>query len=447
MRIRLLGLAAVLAAGISLASATASGPASGPNAVTAWNANAGDATVAACFLGGFAPQEARMYAMMHVAIHDALNAIDLRSRPYAASLRAAPESSPEAAIAAASRDVLVPVLNSFSFFLAADCISAGVASVEADYAAALAAIPNGVAKSRGVALGHAAAAAILALRTADGFDIPPIDPTYQEGTAPGEYRYTPGTPFAFAPHWGDVTPFVLKDGSQFRPGPPFSLTSRKYAADFNEVKRLGGDGVTTPSARTAEQTEIARFWVESSPLQWNRLTRSVSTAEKLDLWESARVYGLLNLALADGYIATFDAKYHYRFWRPVTAIRLAAIDGNPATTADPTWSSLEPIPPIPDYPSGHATEGGAAAQVLKRFFHTDRMRFSVCSFTLPAGQRCSDASPTLRHFTSFSQAADENAVSRIYVGFHFRDAVDTGMKHGEKIGNRTADGFLRPVHH
>ena len=123
-----------------------------------------------------------------------------------------------------------------------------------------------------------AAAAILALRSADGFDTPPIDPNYQEGTAPGEYRYTPGTPFAFAPHWGEVTPFVLHDGSQFRPGPPYSLTSHKYAADVNEVQRLGGDGVTTPSARTDEQTEIALFWVESSPLAWNRLTRSVATA-------------------------------------------------------------------------------------------------------------------------------------------------------------------------
>ena len=265
MRIRLVALAATLAVGLFLASATASAPTSGPNAVTAWNANAGEATVAACFLGGFAPQEARMYAMMHVAIHDALNAIDLRSRPYAAAIQAAPGASPDAAIAAASRDVLVPVLGSFAFFLPADCISAGIGSVEADYAAALAAIPDGVAKTSGLALGHAAAAAILALRAADGFDTPPIDPTYQEGTAPGEYRYTPGTPFAFAPHWGDVTPFVLEDGSQFRPGPPFSLTSRKYAADVNEVQRLGGDGVTTPSARTAEQTEIARFWLESSP--------------------------------------------------------------------------------------------------------------------------------------------------------------------------------------
>jgi hypothetical protein len=285
------------------------------------------------------------------------------------------------------------------------------------------------------------------LRSSDGFDTPLTDPNYQEGSAPGEYRYTPGTPFAFAPHLGqDLTPFVLKDGAQFRPGPPYSLTSRKYADDVNEVQRLGGDGVTTPSARTDEQTEIALFWVDTSPLMWNRIARATADAKGLDLWESARLFGLLNLAMTDGYIGTFEAKYHYRFWRPVTAIRLADIDGNPATTAEPTWTPLVETPPIPDYDSGHAVEGGTASQVLKRFFHTDSMSFSACSLTLPAGQRCSDASPTLRHFTSFSQAADENAVSRIYVGFHFRDAVETGTNHGEKIGNRAVSHFLQPMH-
>jgi hypothetical protein len=429
-----------------LASATASAPALGPNAVVSWNANAGEAAIAACFLGGYGPQEARMYAMMQVAVHDALNGIDRRSRPYAASLSATPGTSPEAAVAAAARDVLVSVLGSLSFFLPAACIEAGVASLEADYTAALGAIPNGPAKSAGVALGQAAAAAILALRSSDGFDTPLVDPNYQEGTAPGEYRYTPGTPFAFAPHLGeDLAPFVLKDSSQFRPSPPYSLTGKKYAADVNEVQRLGGDDVTTPTDRTDDQTQIALFWVESSPLAWNRLTRAVATAEELDLWESARLFGLLNLAMSDGYVGTWDAKYHYRFWRPVTAIRLADIDGNPATTADPTWTPLLETPPIPDYDSGHAVEGGAAAQVLKRFFKTDDIGFSACSFTLPAGQTCSDASPTLRHFTSFSQAADENAVSRIYVGFHFRDAVETGARHGEKIANHAVNHYLRPA--
>ena len=445
-RIRLLGLGLCLATAL-LATANASRSEPGANAVIVWNANAGDAVVAACSLGGYAPQEARLYAMAHVAIHDALNGIARRSRPYAAHLSAAPGASPDAAVAAAARDVLVAVLGSFSFFLPADCINAGVASVEADYASALAAIPNGPAKSEGVALGQAAAAAILALRADDGYDTPPVDPTYQEGTAPGEYRYTPGTPFAFAPHLGeDLIPFVLERGSQFRPGPPYSLTSHKYAADLNEIQRLGGDDVTTPSDRTAEQTEIALFWVESSPLAWNRLARTVATAEGTDLWDSGRLFGLLNMAMTDGYIGAFEAKYHYRFWRPVTAIRLADIDGNPATIADPTWTPLLPNPPIPDYDSGHAVEGGAASEVLRRFFGTDELSFSACSFTLPAGETCSDASPTLRHFTSFSQAADENAVSRIYVGFHFRDAVETGTRHGEKIANLTVNRVLRPVH-
>ena len=445
-KLRLLFLAVCLAAGMFLTTAAASEQASQTNAVTAWNANAGEAAIAACFIGGYGPQEARMYAIMHVAIHDALNAIDRRSRPYAASLTAAPGASPEAAVAAAARDVLLPTLGSFSFFLPADCISAGIASVEADYATALGAIPNGTAKTRGVALGHAAAAAILALRSEDGYDTVLVDPSYQEGTAPGEYRYTPGTPFAFAPRLGeDLTPFVLEDSSQFRPGPPYALDSRKYAADVNEVKRLGGDDVITPSERTADQTEIALFWVESSPLGWNRIARTVADAEGIDLWESARLFGLLNMALTDGYIGTWDAKYHYRFWRPVTAIRLASSDGNPATSADPTWTPLLETPPIPDYDSGHAVEGGAAAQVLKRFFHTDRMSFSACSYTLPAGETCDDASPTLRQFTSFSQAADENAVSRIYVGFHFRDAVETGTRHGERIADRAVNRFLRPA--
>ena len=418
------------------------------NAVVVWNANAGEASVAACFIGGYGPQEARMYAMMHAAIHDALNAIDRRSQPYAASLRAPRGASPAAAVAAASRRVLVPVLRSFSFFLPEQCILDGVSSVKADYAAALGAIPDGVAKARGVAIGHAAAAAILALRTADGHDTPLTDPDYQEGTAPGEYRYPPDAPLAFAPFLGtDLDPFVLKKGSQFRPGPPYPLTSHRYAADVNEIQRLGGDDVTTPSARTAEQTEIAHFWVESSPLLWNRVARTVAAAEGLNAWKSARLFGLLNMALTDGYIGTFETKYHYRFWRPVTAIRLAAVDGNPATTADPTWTPLLPTPPIPDYDSGHAVEGGVAAQVLKRFFHTDRMSFSVCSFTLPAGQTCNDASPTMRRFTRFSQAARENAVSRIYVGFHFRDAVVTGTRHGKRIGNWTVGHAMRPSDH
>ena len=415
------------------------------NAVVAWNANAGEASVAACFIGGYGPQEARMYAMMHIAIHDALNGIDRRSDPYAADLHSSGPTSARSAVAAAAHDVLIPTLGSFSFFLPADCISAGIASVEVDYTAALDQIPNSAAKARGIALGQQAAAAILDLRADDGYDTPPIDPAFQEGTEPGEYRYTPGTPFAFAPHLGtDLRPFALKSGSQFRPRSPYKLTSPTYAADVNEIQHLGGDGVSTPSNRTEEQTEIALFWVESSPLLWSRIARTVATSEGLDMWQSARLFALLNAAMTDGYVGTFETKYHYLFWRPVTAIRLADTDGNPATTADPTWTPLLPTPPIPDYDSGHAVEGGTAAEVLKQFFHDDSMDFSICSFTLPTGQTCTSASPTMRSFSSFSEAAQENAVSRIYVGFHFRDAVVTGTHHGRQIGRWTVNHILRP---
>ena len=153
------------------------------------------------------------------------------------------------------------------------------------------------------------------------------------------------------------------------------MTSKKYATDYEEVKRLGGDGVNTPSARTADETEIALFWLESSPLQWNRIARTVSNDAGLDAWENARLFGLLNLALADGYISSFETKNHYNFWRPVTAIREGDNDGNRRTDGDTTWTPLVTTPPIPDHDSAHSVEGGAAAQVLMRFFGTDRHRF------------------------------------------------------------------------
>jgi hypothetical protein len=415
------------------------------DAVSAWNANAGKAAIAACISPGDDPlHESRMYAMTHLASHDALNAIDRRSRPYAFNATAKRGASPDAAVAAAARDVLVTLVRQISAPFPPACVQAGVASVETDYTAALAAIPDGRHKTRGIEVGQAAAAAILALRAADGSDTPLVVNDFPQGTAPGEYRSTPGTPFAFAPGWGGVTPFVLDRSSQFRPGPPYAVTSKRYAADLNEVKALGGDGVTTPSARTPEQTEIALFWVESSPLQWNRIARTVSAGH--DPWSQSRLFALLNMALADGYVSSFETKYHYNYWRPVTAIRAADADGNPRTSADPTWTPLVTTPPIPDYDSAHAVQGGAAATVLKRFFGTDGIGFTTCSLTLPAGSTCTDASPVTRSYATFSAAAEENGLSRILVGFHFRKAVDEGIEHGNRIGDLAVDRFLRPVH-
>jgi hypothetical protein len=224
------------------------------------------------------------------------------------------------------------------------------------------------------------------------------------------------------------------------------VTRKKYTADFDEVESLGGDGITTPSARTADQTEIALFWYESSPLKWNRIARAVSGHSGLDLWENARLFGLLDLALADGYIAMIDTKSHYNYWRPVTAIRNGDTDGNPDTTGDPAWKPLRGTPANQDYASGHAIEGGAGAEVLKQFFGTDQISFQDCGVTLPAGSTCSDAAPVFRSYTSFSQAAAENAYSRILIGFHFRKSIEEGTEYGRKIGQRAANLYLRPVH-
>jgi hypothetical protein len=409
-----------------------------------WNARIGTAAIAACISPADDPlHESRLYAMAHVAIHDALNAIDRRSRPYAYDAQVDPTTSADAAVAAAARHVLGAVIGQLPFPPA--CIEAGIASAEADYAAALAAISDGSSKTLGIELGQASAAAIVALRSGDGADTPLLDFDYPQGVNPGEYRFTPGFDFAFAPGWGRVTPFVLNRPSQFRPSPPYNVQGHQYVADYNEIKALGGDNITTSSARTPEQTEIGLFWIESSPLAWNRLARGVAAAEGLNPWENARLFGLLNLAMADGYISSWEAKYHYSYWRPVTAIQTGDSDGNPNTEGDATWTPLQLTYPLPDYDSAHSVEGGAAAEVLKEFFGTDAISFSACSLTSPAGSRCTDPSPVLRSFASFTEAAEENGLSRILIGIHFRHAVEEGIRHGQRIADRAVNLFLRPV--
>jgi len=448
-----IGLAAAvftqLPGGMALETRAAFAAPAGGDAVTVWNANAGVAATKACIAPLDDPfHESRIYATMHVAIHDALNAIDRRFRPYTFDKRAEPGASPDAAVAAAARDVLVPLLSQLPRelpFITQSCIDAGVASVEAAYTAALAALPDAPAKAQGIAVGQAAAAANLARRAADGAVGPFLNTSCPQDTPPGKYQCTPGAKFIAFEVWEKVAPFVLQDSAQFRPGPPYALTEKAYTADFNEVKSLGGDGVTTPSVRTADQTEIAFFWWESSPLKWSRIARAVSVNAGLDLWQNARLFGLLDMALADGYIAMSATKNHYSYWRPVTAIRTGETDGNPDTAGDPAWTPLRPTPANQDYASGHAIEGGAAAEVLKQFFGNDRVSFQDCGVKLPAGSACSDPSPVLRSYTSFSQAAVENAYSRILIGFHFRKSIEEGTEYGRKIGEAAATRYLQPV--
>jgi hypothetical protein len=363
----------------------------------------------------------RILAMTHAAIHDALNAIDRRYRPYALDRLAEPGASPEAAVAAAAHDVLVAQ------------IPAQQATLDAAYASSLASISDAAAKSRGVAIGQAAAAAILALRSADGSNAPM---PYTPGTGPGAWQPTPPalSPAAL-PGWGQVTPFALSSGAQFRPARPtfFDLTSAEYTADYDEVKSIGD---VNSGARTAEQSEIARFWYEGSPFGWNRIARNVLAQRSLDQWESARLFALLNFAMADGFIAGFEAKYFYNFWRPVTAIRAGGTDDNPDTVADPARNSFLVTPNIPDYPSTHSVLG-AAAEALARFFGADAIGFTTTSGAPFPG--------ITRSFTSFSQAARENADSRVYAGIHFRSACRDGLIQGAQVGRHAFERALRPA--
>jgi hypothetical protein len=347
-----------------------------------WNVIATDAAFAA---GKNALEQSRIYAMTHAAIHDALNAIDRRYKTYALDRQAEPNAAPEAAVAAAAHDVLVAQLPTRQ------------ATLDAAYAAALAAIADGPAKTNGVAIGQAAAAAILALRSAYGSTAPM---PYTPGTAPGAYQLTPPN-FAPAvlPGWGAVTPFALKSG-----------------------------------ARTAEQSEIASFWYEGSPNGWNRIARVVAAQRGLDTWRNAQLFGLLNFAMADGFIAGFDSKYLYNFWRPITAIRAGATDNNPATVADPAWATLLVTPAAPDYPSTHSVLGAAAAETLARFFGADTISFTTTSGAPFPG--------ITRSYTSFSQAARENADSRVYAGIHFRTACRDGLIQGTRVGRYVSEHAL-----
>lgn len=419
---RLCGLA--MAAGVGLAAGMARA-----NEVTDWGAKA------AVLVNEQSPMEqSRSLSIVHLAIHDALNAIDPRYAAYASpagadgfvveASRGAPHvhvtgASPEAAVAAAARETLLVVAPARSV------------DIEAWYAQALAAIPDGVAESRGVEVGSQAAARLLRMRERDDVVAALTEP-YVAGDGPGEYRATPPFDSVVGAGWGKLATFATPRASAFRPEPPPALDSRRYVRDYEEVKALG---VREGSTRTPEQSEIADFWYESSVTGWLRIANQVAERAQLDEWEAARVLALVSMALADGFINGFDAKYHFDYWRPITAIVAGDEDGNRRTAGDASWTPYCDTPPVPDYPSTHSVLGAAAAAVLAREFG-DHTAFAIDSLTLPG---------VLRSFASFSEAAQENAASRVYCGIHWRSSTYAGLEQGQRIGEHVASRQLGPA--
>lgn len=385
----------------------------------------------------------RSVAMTQGAVYDAVNSIDRTHQPYLGFVAAPAGSSKEAAAAVAAHDVLAHTYPSRT------------AIFDAELATSLAAIPDGPAKTNGIAVGHAAAGECVASRVGDGSDHPG---TYSGGNKPGEWRPTfpDFTQSPFNPEWGVTTPFTMSSGDQFRllPGPlGFTsmsdlLHSSGYAAQVNEVKSIGARNSTT---RTDEQTHIAFFWANDvngtykPPGHLCHITQIISAAHGLNLVQNARLFCLVGLAMGDAGVVAWDSKYDgtIHLWRPISAIRLADTDGNPATEADPTWEPLNPFsPPFPAWVSGHSTFAGAHAGVMAEYFGSDHE-----SFTIDSEDPFYNALPVhgTRSYTSFSQAAIENARSRIYLGVHFTFDGTDGNAAGFALGHYIGHNFLRSL--
>ncbi|HKO79579.1 MAG TPA: vanadium-dependent haloperoxidase [Chitinophagaceae bacterium] len=362
----------------------------------------------------------RINAMTHLAMHDALNAIHSKYVTYAFTGKDA-AANPVAAAASAAYTVLLHEIPAKKNFL------------DSALQLSLASVIEGDAKSRGVQLGKQAAEAIIANRNNDGSAGDPFGQIPPSSVA-GVYQAVPPFTIVFAPHWENVKLFTLQSKDQFRPVPHPALNSAEYTDSYNEVKAKGKINSTS---RTADESAYAKFWYEFSEAGWNRVARTVAADKKLNLLDAARLFALVDMAIADAYTAGWDAKFHYNFWRPYTAIRAAEADNNTFTSPDEQWEPSEPTPPVQDYPSTHSALGNAGATVLARILG-DNTSFTMTSFTaVPAG--------STRSFTSFSQAADENADSRVMAGIHFRFSCVAGQELGNKIGNWTVDNHLKPV--
>jgi membrane-associated phospholipid phosphatase len=366
----------------------------------------------------------RSFAIMHAAIYDAVNAIDRTHEPYLVHLNGVPaKTSQEAAANSAAHEILVALYPTLE------------PQLDAAFQLSLVPIPDGRDKTMGILVGQIVADQLLVLRSNDGANAQPIP--YIFGTAPGDYQSTPPN-FPKQPqftHWSRVTPFALDNASQFRPDPPPALTSDSYGDAFNEIK---SQGTANSLTATADEALTGHFWNGAIQNYWNEIAQTASVANDLTTAENARLFALLNLSFADGVIAFYDAKYTYNLWRPVTAIRAADTDNNPGTVADPNWlPEVGNTAPDPSYPGAHAVISAAGATVLISFFGTDSFTFNVTSEVLKGVDRS---------FTSFSAAAEEATLSRIFAGQHFSFDLTSGHDLGDGVADFVVDNFLTPRH-
>ena len=395
------------------------GPDTGSASVIAWNEIALGAAVGTAKQPP--PQAIVTMALVQAAVYDAVVAIKGGYQPYLAGLESAPGASVDAAVAAAAHDVLVHYLPDQA------------ADLDTAYAASLAAVADGDAKTAGTAVGQAAAAALIAARADDGYAA--ATPFVMPAPGPGVWSI-PADQKPVTPWMANYKPFLLESGDQFRPGPPPALTSAEYAKDLNEVQTIGGADSTV---RTPEQTLIAQFWSTHPSPQMNHGYQKLAQDRGLDALQTARLFAMTGLIGADAIVACFDAKYHYDFWRPFTAIPGADTDGNDATVADAAWKPLLPATPAhPEYPSAHGCVTPALGLVLTDFLGTDQIDLTLGSAVTK------DTMPT-RHYVTAAEMADEVMEARILGGIHYRNSTVVGKELGTKVAEYALDKFFQPV--
>jgi hypothetical protein len=359
----------------------------------------------------------REMAIMHVAMFDAVNSIDRRYRPYLVELAASRAASQEAAATSAAAGVLIGLHPE------------AAAQIQAASASALAAVPEGEAKDDALALGKAVAEKCLSVRSNDGAN---AADDYRPKTKPGVY--VPTAAVMVGSTWPRMTPFALTSPSQFRPPPPIPLTGSEWAANYNELKEFGGKN---SAKRSPQQTETARFWLALGPQVYHQIPRQLIAAKQMSVVESARFMALYSMALTDASIAVFDAKYHYEFWRPVTAIRNGDLNDNPATERDPTWQPIDSTPMHPEYPCAHCIQSGAAAGVIEAVFGAQQIpEVTMTSTTAPG---------VIHRWTNTAVYTEEIANARIWAGFHYRFSTRVGTEMGRKIGTYIVEAVMQPV--